>query len=59
MKRKYFNVVLQLAAFLVPVYFIFYPLLNENPKDPFVKLFWWLIATGFCFYGILAAVIFL
>jgi len=58
MKRKYFHVVLQLAAFLIPVYFIFYPPLNENPKDPFIKSLWWFIAAGFCFYGILAAIIF-
>ncbi len=58
MKRKYFNRILQIAAFLLPVYFIFYPPLNENPKDPFIKSLWWFIAAGFCFYGILALLIF-
>jgi hypothetical protein len=58
MKRKYFNRFLQLSAFLLPIYFIFYPPLNENPKDPFIKLLWWFIVAGFCFYAILALVIF-
>jgi hypothetical protein len=58
MKIKYFNILLQVSAFLLPVYFIFYPPLNENPKDPFIKSLGWFIAAGFCFYGILALIIF-
>lgn len=57
MKKKYFNMILQLSAFLLPVYFIFYPRLNDNPKDPFIKSLWWFIIAGFCFYGILAVII--
>ena len=58
MKRIYYNSFLQLSAFLLPVYFIFYPPLNDNPKDPFIKSLWWFIVAGFCFYGISALLIF-
>ena len=57
MQRKYFNIFLQLSAFLLPVYFIFYPKLNDNPKDPFTKSLWRFTIAGFCFYGILAVAI--
>ena len=57
MKRKYFNLFLQVSAFLLPIYFIFYPRLNENPRDPFVKSLWKLTIAGFCFYGLIAAAV--
>jgi hypothetical protein len=56
MKKKYFNAFLQLSAFLVPIYFIFYHRLNENQKDPFIKSLWWFLVAGFCFYGVLAII---
>jgi hypothetical protein len=49
---------LQVAAFLLPVYFVFYPALNENPNDPFIKSLWRFTICGFCFYGIAALIIF-
>ncbi|HKI79953.1 MAG TPA: hypothetical protein VKA26_15530 [Ignavibacteriaceae bacterium] len=58
MQNKYFNMFLRLSAFLLPVYFIFYPPLNDTPRDPFIKSLWWFTIAGFCFYGILALVIF-
>ena len=57
MKKKYYNKFLQLSAFLLPVYFIFYPELIENPNDPFTKSLWRFIIAGFGFYGILVAAI--
>ncbi len=47
---------LVLSAFLLPVYFIFYPELN-NTADRFTKILWKAVIAGFCFYGI-AAIIF-
>ncbi len=58
MKRKYFDIFLQLSAFLLPIYFVFYPALNDNPRNPFIKSLWKYTIAGFCFYGILALVIF-
>jgi hypothetical protein len=58
MSGKYFNKFLQISAFLLPVYFVFYPKLNDNPGDPFTKSLWRSVIAGFCFYGILALVFF-
>lgn len=58
MNGKYFKTFLQVSAFLLPVYFVFYPRLNENMDDPFIKSLWRYTIAGFCCYGILAVVIF-
>jgi len=58
MKRKYYEAFLQLFAFLLPVYFIFYPRLSEDPGAPSVKPFRRAMIAGFCFYGIVAVVVF-
>ena len=55
-KLNYFNIFLQIAAFLLPFYFVFYTKLNENNKDPFVKPLWWYIGAGFCFYAFLGLI---
>ena len=57
MKRKYFNLLLLVSAFLMPVYMIFHPSLSENPSNPFEKSLWKFVIAGFCFYGILAIII--
>lgn len=59
MNNKFFNRFLQVSAFLLPVYFIFYPKLHENPEDPFTKILWKYVIAGFCFYGVAAVVIYL
>ncbi|MCG6915612.1 hypothetical protein LJE86_17015 [bacterium BMS3Abin03] len=58
MKRKYFNLFLQASAFLMPVYLIFYSPLADSPDDPFIKSLWKFVIAGFCFYGVLAVIIF-
>ncbi|MGA7839172.1 MAG: hypothetical protein WB996_14465 [Ignavibacteriaceae bacterium] len=58
MNKKYFNKFLQVSALLLPVYFVFYPHLNDNPKDPLVKSLWRFTIAGFCFYGLAVVVIF-
>jgi hypothetical protein len=58
MKRKYFNVFMLVSAFLMPVYVVFYPPLTENSGDPFVKTLWKFVIAGFCFYGIIAVMVF-
>ena len=58
MAKKYFNRFLQLSAFLLPIYFVFYPALNENLEDPFIKSLWKFTIAGFCFYGITAVAIY-
>lgn len=50
MARKYFNIFLKLSAFLLPVYFIFYAQLNDNPDKPFIISLWKFIIVGFLFY---------
>ncbi len=57
MRKNYFNKFLLISAFLLPVYFVFYPKLNESRGDPFIKSLWRSVIAGFCFYGILAALI--
>ena len=59
MVKKYYNNILCLFTFLLLVYFIFYSPLHEKPRDLFVKSMWWFIIGGFCFYGLIAAVIIL
>lgn len=58
MERKYFNAALKLSAFFLPFYFIFYPHLNDNSGNPLIKSLWKLTFAGFCFYGVLAAAVF-
>jgi len=52
MNKKYFNKFLQVSAFLLPIYFVFYPHLNDNLNDQFIKSLWRFTIAGFCFYAI-------
>ena len=58
MKKKYFNAFMLISAFLMPVYLIFYPPLTNNSKDPFIKTLWKVVIAGFCFYGLIAIMVF-
>ena len=58
MNKNYFNTFLLVSAFLLPFYFVFYPKLNDNLKDPFIKSLWRFTIAGFCFYGALVITIF-
>ena len=53
MNKQYFKKFLIVSAFLLPVYFVFYPKLNDYKGDKFVKSLWISITAGFCFYAIL------
>ncbi len=57
-KLTFFNIFLQVSAFLLPFYFVFYPQLNEKIKEPFIKSLWWFTGAGFCFYIVLAIIFF-
>lgn len=59
MNSKYFNTFLLVSAFLMPVYLIFYPPLTNNSADPFIKTLWKYVIAGFCFYGIIALMLFI
>lgn len=59
MDNKYFNTFLLVSAFLMPVYLIFYPPLTNNSADPFIRTLWKFVIAGFCFYGILAVMLFI
>lgn len=58
MSTRYFNIFLHLSAFFLPVYFVYYPGLNDYGSDPLVKSLWKTTAAGFCFYCLLAVAIF-
>ena len=58
MNKKYFNMFLMLSAFLMPVYMIYHPSLAETSDDPFVKSLWKFVIAGFCFYGVIAVMVF-
>ena len=49
---------LQLSAFLLPVYFIFYPAISEKAKNDFTRSLWHFTFAGFLFYGIIAIKVF-
>jgi len=51
---KYF---LFLSAFFIPIYFIFYPPLNERYESNLVKSLWISIFMGFLFYAVMISVI--
>ena len=55
---KSFKMFLRISALLLPVYFVFYPHLNDNQKDPFIKSLWIYTIAGFCLYGIVAVAVF-
>ena len=57
-RKKYFSLFLKISAFLLPVYFVFYPKLNDNLKDPLIKSLWLFTIAGFCFYALLILAIF-
>jgi len=57
MKTNYTDLVLQVLAFLLPFYFIFYGPLHDNPKHPKVKTLWKYIFSGFFAYTILVIII--
>ncbi len=57
MQRNYFNLLLQISAFLAPFYFIYYGPLHDNPNQPFSKSIWKFVIAGFCFYSILITVL--
>jgi len=53
MKRNYYNVLLQISAFILPFYFIYHGPLNDNPEHPIMKSIRKFLDTGFIFYTIL------
>ena len=57
MKKNYTNLLLQILAFLLPFYFIFYGPLHANPERPKVKTLWKYIFSGFFAYMILGIII--
>ncbi len=57
MKKNYTNLLLQILAFLLPFYFIFYGPLHDNPERPKVKTLWKYIFSGFMIYMILGLII--
>ena len=56
MKTNYTDLVLQVLAFLLPFYFIFYGPLHDNPKHPKVKTLWKYIYGGFFAYIVLGII---
>ncbi|MCP5061256.1 MAG: hypothetical protein GY936_02180 [Ignavibacteriae bacterium] len=57
-KNKWFDVILKIFAFLIPMYFIFYPDLNENPDNPRTVSLWKYTLAGFVGYIILTLIYF-
>jgi hypothetical protein len=53
MKTQNYQVMLKLAAFLIPFYYVFYVPSNES----FSKTYSRYIICGFCFYALIAAVL--
>lgn len=58
MKRNFSLLLLQISAFLTPFFFIYYGPLHDNPNDPITKSLWKFLGAGFCFYILLAVVLF-
>jgi VanZ family protein len=56
MKKNFTNLLLQILAFLLPFYFIFYGPLHDNPERPKVKTLWKYIFSGFFTYMILGII---
>jgi len=58
MKNKPFDIVLKIAAFLIPIYFVFYGPLHDNPGNPKMKILWKYILLGFIAYSLFFIVIY-
>ena len=54
--NKYYRHLLQISAFLMPFYLIFYGPMNDNPDDDFSKSLRKFTLAGFAFYALIAAV---
>lgn len=55
-RNKWFDVILKIFAFLIPMYFVFYPDLNDNSDSPRTKSLWQYTLAGFVGYIILALI---
>lgn len=57
MKKRSFNVLMRISAFLFPFYFVFYVPPDEDREDSLSGSFWKYIVAGFCFYAVVVGLI--